>query len=41
MRAVDERLLRRHELLAAKIVAEPISGLFERREGDDVGLLLV
>ena len=39
LRPVDQRLLGRHELLAAKVIAKPISGRFERREGGRVRLL--
>src|SRR5208282_3056078 len=40
LRLVDQRLLGRHEVLAAVIVAEAVSERLERREGLDVGLLL-
>jgi hypothetical protein len=37
---IDQQLLGRQALLTADIVAEAVSGRFERREGVDVGLLL-
>ena len=40
LRLVHQCLLRRHQVLAAVIVAETVSDRFERGEGLDVGLLL-
>ena len=40
LRPIHQQFLSGPELLAAKIVAEAVSGLFERREGVRVGLRL-